>query len=400
MTKPVKRTLGIVAGIVLLIMLARACRPKPVDVDIAEVTSGPMLVSVDQDGKTRVKERYVVSAPVAGRLERIALDPGDPVVKGETVLAVIAPGDPALLDARHAIQAEARLSAAQAARAQATLQLDRARGACRLASNDLARATQLLEAGGVSRQAFDQAEFAERTADGEVEAMERALEIADFDVQQARAALDWANAETGPGKADRLVIRAPVDGGVLRVFEDSSRVVAPGTPLLELGNRVNLEIVVDVLSEEAIDIAPGARVIVEHWGGEHPLAGAVRRVEPAAFTKMSALGVEEQRVNVIVDLLDPPEQRAALGDGYRVEARIVTWETGATLKIPAGGLFRKGRNWAVFLAVRRRARLRAIKVGHMNGIEAEVLDGLSTGDRIVVNPGDTVQDGVAIRVRE
>jgi len=395
-----KRILLGVGGVVLLVMLVRAFQPKPVDVDVADVSFGPMRVTVDQDGKARVRERYVVSAPVAGRLDRIMLKPGDAVTSGKTVLAAVMPTDPALLDARVATEAEARVSAADAAREQAGLLLQRARAAYRIASNDLVRARDLLECGGLSRQDFEMAEFTERTGAGEVSTSKYALDIAEFQVQQARAALSWLEPSSSDSPPGRHVIHAPLDGRVLRVFEESSRVVMPGTPLLELGDHADLEIVVDVLSEDAVKILPGAKVVLEHWGGDHPLTGRVRRVEPAAFTKISALGVEEQRVNVIIDLADPAERRAQLGDGYRLDARIVVWESAGVVKIPVGGLFRREDKWAVFTVSGGRARLTPVSVSHMNGREAEVTKGLAKGDRIIVHPADTVRDGVAVRIRK
>jgi len=400
MKKSSKKAIGIAAGVLMVAGIANSFRPKPVDVDATGAVFGPMRVTVDDDGKTRVRDRYTVSAPVAGRAERIELDPGDPVKKDETVLAVIEPGDPALLDARAAEQAAARLDAARAAREQAELELQRAVAAHRLASNDLARAHGLLAVGGISRQAFDQAEFTERNTAGGVTAALRGLEIAAFEVEQARAMLKWmgAGGEEG-GKPARYVVRSPVSGSALRVFDKSARVVAPGTPLVETGNPADLEVVVDVLSADAVRVPPGARVILEHWGGGRPLEGRVQRVEPAAFTKLSALGIEEQRVNVIVELIDPPEKRRQLGDGYRVEARIITWESDGVLRVPAGALFRADDRWAVFAAEKGRARLRKLEIGHMNGTEAEVLEGLDEGDLVVVHPGDTVSDGAAVRVR-
>lgn len=392
------RKLGPVAvALVVIAGLVWAFLPRPLEVDVARVERGPFRVTVDEEGKTRVRERYLVSAPLEGRLRRIPLEAGAAVRAGETPLATIDPLDPALLDARSRAEAEARVRAAEAAEAQAGPNLDRARADHALAAQELERAKRLFENEVVSRQELDEAERKERTTAADLEAARFATEIAAFELEVARAAL----VRTRPGSLEdgTLGILSPVDGRVLRVFEESETVVRPGEKLMELGDPTDLEVEIDVLSSDAVRIPAGAEVVLEHWGGELPLGGRVRLVEPGGFTKVSALGVEEQRVNVIVDLTDPPEVRRSLGDGYRVDARIVVWEDPDVLRVPSGALFRREEQWAAFAIEGRRARLRTLRIGQQNGLEAQVLDGLREGQRVVLHPSDRIDDGVLVTPR-
>jgi HlyD family secretion protein len=400
MRLPVRRLLLLLAALVAAGALVYAFLPAPVEVDVAPVTRGPLQVTVDADGKTRIKERYVVAAPLAGRLLRVDLHPGDAVTAGKTPLASIEPADPALLDVRARAEAEARVRAAEAAQDRAEAERGRARQADELARHDRERARQLAASHSASREELERVEHRERMAAEELRSAEFALRIAAFELEQARAALLRTRPDS-PGELEdwRLTVLAPIDGRVLRVFQESATVVSPGTRLLELGEPADLEAEIDVLSADAVKVRPGARVLLERWGGDRPLQGRVRVVEPAGYTKISALGVEEQRVWVIVGLTDPPEARAALGDAYRVEARIVTWEGDDVLKAPAGAVFRHGDGWAVFLVRGGRAGLRPVQVGQSNGLETEILAGLEAGDRVIVHPGDRVRDGVVIRPR-
>jgi len=382
-----KRKLGIAAaGLVLAGALIYLFWPAPVDVDVAPAVRGPLLVTVDREGKTRVRERYVVSAPLAGRLRRIELHPGDMVKEGETVLAVIEPVDPSLLDARARAEAEAKENAAKEARSLAETNLSQAR-------SELERARRLLPSGGIAREEYDRAEHRERAATF-------ALKIAEFELAQARAALLHIRPRS-PGETDAswLFIRSPITGCVLEVFQENSRVLMAGMELLCIGDTGDLECVIDVLSTDAVKVRPGARAFLEHWGGGGPLLGRVRRVEPGGFMKVSALGVEEQRVNVLIDLVEPREKWERLGDAYRVEARIVVWEGENVLKVPAGALFRRGEGWAVFRVINGKARLAPVRIGHGNGLETEVLEGLDESDQVVVHPSDRVQDGTRVAPR-
>ncbi|MFO0876167.1 MAG: HlyD family efflux transporter periplasmic adaptor subunit [Gemmataceae bacterium] len=389
--------LGTVVGLTVLVGVIWSFLPTPIDVDLAPVTRGDLLVTIDHEGKTRVKDRYIVSAPLTGRLLRINLRAGDPVRTRETILGVIEPIDPTLLDARTRAQAEATVEAARATHKKALAQVESARAASTQANRELARGRVLRPSRSIADQEFEALVHAVDSRAAELRAAEFAVQIAAFELEQARAALIHTRPRS-PGETEpfRFEIPSPITGVVLRVFQESATVTQPGMRLLEIGDPVDLECEIDVLSTDAVKVKPGQRVLLEHWGGPHTLIGRVRLREPSAFTKVSALGVEEQRVNIIVDLIDPPERRPTLGDGYRVEARIVTWEGRDVLRVPAGALFRQGEGWAVFRQEKGRARLRPVTVGPGNGLEAEVVEGLSEGDSVVLHPSDRVRDGVAI----
>jgi HlyD family secretion protein len=379
-----------VAALVGLVWLLRA---PPVRVELATAERGPLEVTVDEEGRTRVRLRYTVAAPISGRLERIALDEGDAVEAG----AVVARVSPAPLDTRSIAQAQAGLDAANAARREAHARVSQARAAFAQAERELARARTLAEQSTISAQGLEQAELSRTSRAEELRAAREGEDAASHQVEAARAALLAAGgAETDPQRGDTdsaVPVRAPAAGRVLRVFEESSRVVAVGTPLLELGDPANLEIVVDVLSSDAVKIRPGDEIRVEAWGGDAPLAARVRLVEPAGFTKISALGVEEQRVNVIGDFVDPP---GALGDGYRLEARIVVFRAEDVLRAPASALFRRGDGWYVFAARDGRAALRPLEVGQRGLDAVEIRAGLAPGDAVVLHPSDRLADGVRI----
>lgn len=387
-------------GLVVLGLLVWAFLPAPIDVDIGRVVRGPLLVTVDHEGKTRVRERYIVSSPLAGRQLRLELKPGDRVEAGKTLLTTIEPADPALLDLRSRTQAQKRVESALASRKQAEINLEKVKGLHDQARRDLSRAETLRLSRGISEQEYDNNVYREHTTGSELKAAEFALQVAQFEMEQAQAALLHTRPRS-PGEAEpfRFDIRSPITGVVLRVFQESEAVVVPGTRLMEVGDTADLECEIDVLSADAVKIRPGARVLLEQWGGEQPLHGRVRVVERSAFTKISALGVEEQRVWVIVDFADPFTQRERLGDGYRVEARIVVWEGQDVLKIPAGALFRRGDGWAVFAVNNGRATLRSLTVGRSNGLETEVLDGLQEGEEVILHPSDRIKDEVAVSAR-
>ncbi len=397
--RPLVRNLGwVVAGLVVVGLLAYAFRPVPVEVDTAAVARGPLVVTVNAEGKTRIRERYTVSAPLAGQLLRIQLHPGDEVTAGQSVLATIEPSDPSLLDARAKAEIDARVKATDAARQQADAALKRARSAHELAVKQWERVKGVRSV--ASAEEIDVAEARARLAADEVRTAEFAVRVAEFEYEQAKAARVRTQPRlTAEVENDRLDIRSPIGGRVLRVFQESEAVVPVGTKLLELGDPRDLEMEIDVLSTDAVKMRPGARVIVDHWGGPEPLVGRVRVVEPAGFLKVSALGVEEQRVNVIADFTDPLDKRKPLGDAYRVEARIVISE-GDAVKVPAGALFRTGDGWACFAVRDGRAKLTGVNVGRSNGLETELLGGLSEGDPVVLHPSDRVKDGVRVARRE
>jgi HlyD family secretion protein len=381
-------------GAALVALIVLGLWPKALPIEAGTVSRGPLVETVNEEGMTRVKNRYVVSAPVSGQLRRIDWKAGAEVVAGRTPLAMLETAGADLLDARAQAQAEARVRAAEAAREAAGAQRERAAAAARLYATDLGRMQRLLEQKVISAQEFDGAQMRASTSTQEARAAEFALQVAEFELEQARA-LQRRSQPGGGGEP--LVITSPVGGRVLRVLQESARVVPAGFPLMEVGDPGDLEARIEVLSRDAVAIRPGSRVLLEKWGGPAALAGRVRVVEPSAFTKVSALGVEEQRVYVVVDFLDPLEQRPALGDAYRVEARIVTWESADVLKAPAGALFQRGGTWQAFVLDGGTARLRTVKVGHSDGLETEVLEGLKAGDRVVVYPGDQIADGVRVK---
>ncbi|NOZ40735.1 MAG: HlyD family efflux transporter periplasmic adaptor subunit [Planctomycetes bacterium] len=401
-------TVLFVAGVVGAIVYGLI--PAPVEVDLATVEQGSIRVTVDQDGKTRIREKYVVSAPLAGRLQRIELEPGDEVRAGETLLASIEPRDPELLDARSIAQAEARVKAAEASVQKMEPILEEVEAAQEFAESELQRVREARKKSpqSISTSEIESKLLAYRTRSALLRTTKHNREISNFELDQARAALIHSRPHVGKeatespesnGNGWNFNIRSPIDGRVLRVFQESTAVVSSGTPLLELGDPTDLEVEIDVLSRDAVKIHAGALVLLEHWGGEKTLQGRVRLVEPSAFTKISTLGVEEQRVNAIVDLVDPPQDRTALGDGFRVEARIIVSEATDVIKTPTSALFRVGDEWAVFRVVDGVAQQTVIVLGRQNGLEAEVFYGLSAGDQVVVHPGDDVADGTTVRAR-
>jgi HlyD family secretion protein len=378
--------------------LAIGYMPRAVPVDVAEVRRAPLAVTVEEEGKTRVRERYLVSAPVAGFVRRSGLDAGDGVKAGQ-VLAVIDPARAVALDPRSRAQAQAQASAALAALAVAEENARDAAAAARLAQQERARSEALRQSNFVSEQALDAARTAETRARAGEAAAQHAVRVARFDLETARAAVaSTARLQAGAG-TDVLQVRAPVAAHVLRLQQESEGAVEAGQPLLEIGDPESLEVEVEVLSTHAVRIAPGSKVILDRWGGEQAVEGRVRVVEPSGFTKISALGVEEQRVRVIVDFSSPREAWARLGDGYRVEARFVLWEGQDVLQLPTSALFRQGEGWAAFVLDGRRVRLTPVEIGQRAGLASQVVSGLKAGDRVVAHPDETIEDGVRVKPR-
>lgn len=394
--KPKSLAVVVLLGLALGGAVVWAFRARPVAVDVARVTRGPLVVTVDEEGRTRIRQRYVVSAPLAGRLARVELRPGDAVEAGRTVVATIEPAAAELLDPRARALAEARLKSAEAGVARSGTLQARAEVARAHAATELVRAQDLFRKGGLSHQELDAAEVRAAETESDWRAADFAARMAGHERDMARAALAEGD-EAGPGATRE--VRAPVGGRVLRVFQESATVVAPGARLLEIGDPADLEVVVEALSTDAVRVGPGTRVLVEQWGGDEPLAGRVRVVEPAGFTKVSALGVEEQRVNVIVDFAGPASARRALGDGFRVEVRMVVWEGTDVRKVPGGALFREGDAWAVFVVEGGRAVRRAVELGRRGEREAEVRSGPEAGALVVVHPGDRVRPGARVAPR-
>ena len=388
--------LAAVAAVGLLLALRKA----PVEVDVAGVTRGRLAVTLDEEGETRVRERYVVSAPVAGRLRRIELEPGDPVQAKKTVVATFVPGDPALLDMRARGEVDARVGAARAAEQRTRAETDRDRAQLALARSEHTRVRRLAEGGVASQADLDRVKQNLESAQSTLAAAERAAAGAMQDLRAAQArALEVESGQTRGGRLENLTLRSPIDGVVLRRLRESEAVVPAGEPLLEVGDPANLEIVADYLSADAVQMKPGMPVEIERWGGERPLSGRVRRVEPGGFLKISALGVEEQRVNIIIDFEDPRAAWAALGDGYRVEVRVVTWQGKDVVKVPGSALFRQGEGWAVFRAKDRRAEQKSVEVGHRGELEAEIRSGLDPGDKVVVHPPEDLRPGAKVKIR-
>jgi len=387
-----KRMLLIAPVAAIAAAIVWAFWPKPVPVELAGVTRQPFEVTVTQPGRSRVKDRFLISAPLGGQLLRPSLHAGDRVTCGQVLLRIV-PLPPPLLDARTRAQAEARVRAAEAARAQAGSQREAVSGLLQFARAEVRRQRQLAAAGTAALRALEVAELDERSRGKELASSDAGLQVASYELQQARAALLRL---TTPGRAGETVeVRAPIAGVVLRVLQESEGPVAPGTPLVELGDVSRLEAVVELLTQDAVRISPGARVQIERWGGPQPLGARVRRVEPGGFTKVSALGVEEQRVAVVVDLDDPPPE---LGDGFRVEARITLYAAADRVQVPGGALFRSEGNWAVFIAEGDRLRLRKVDLGERSDTAAEVRSGLHPGDRVVLHPGERIRDGVRFRL--
>jgi len=390
-----------VIAVLVAAVLVYAFLPQPVPADLAEVSRGALRVTVDDEGRTRVKEVYVVSAPVAGRVLRIDRHVGDQVKAGETVLATIQPTAPTFLDLRGKRQAEAAVHAAEAALQLSEAELARAQAELEYARSDLARARKLASGDTISPKALDNAKRNFKTSEAAVAAAEATLRVKSFDLETARASLIEPGSEVAAGGGENccVSVRAPVDGCVLRLVQESEAVIAAGAPLVEIGDPRDLEVVVDLLSRDAVRIREGAEVAIDEWGGAAAVEGRVRRIEPTGFTKVSALGIEEQRVNVIIDFTDPPARWESLGHGYRVEAHIVVWQSEDALKVPVSALFRQEEDWAVFVVAEARARLRRVAIGHRNSLAAEVLDGLAEGERVVLYPSDRISDGVAVAVR-
>lgn len=394
-----KRILILTAGTAAAVAaLVWAFSPKPMAVEVAEVTRGRFEQTIDDDGKTRVLERYVVSAPLAGRVQRITLKAGDAVARGD-VLATILPSAPPLIDARTARELEQQVGAAQAALARATTAVERARTALAQHRADAQRTKKLAAQGFVSPTQLERDELNAALSAREAEAAEFERQVAEHQLALARAALTRSRQGWQEGRGERIDIRSPVAGRVLRVTQESEAVVTLGAPLLEIGDPSDLEVVVDVLSGDALQIAPGQAVRLDRQGGGTALDGRVRKVEPSAFTKISALGVEEQRVNVVIDFTSPRDRWQNLGDAYRVDARIVIHSAENALKVPVAALFRDGMQWSVFVADGNVARKRIIESPRRGAQEALVDKGLAAGDRVIVYPGDAVKDGGKITYR-
>ncbi len=388
----------IIAGLLIVGALALGFMPRAIIVDVEQATRGPLSVTVEEEGRTRVIDRFIVSAPVAGFARRVDLDVGDAVAAGD-VLLELEPLRSDVLDPRSRAEAEARVASAQAALLEAEQKINAARADEELARLELERREKLREIQYVSEGDLDRAQAKARAAKANLRSAVFGVDVAQHELEAAQTALEYSAASGGTESPEMVAIKAPVSGNVLRLIRESEGVVSSGQALLEIGDPRALEVEVDVLSADAVTIAEGTRVLFHRWGGEQPLEGVVRVVEPTGFMKISALGVEEQRVWVISDITSPTSDWERLGDGYRVEASFILWQDDGVLQVPASALFRHENGWAVFAIRDGRASLNEVTPGNRNGLRAEVQEGLVEGDIVIVHPGDDVADGTRVRPR-
>lgn len=396
MTAQTKRLLLWSLPLALLVVgLGLAFRPQPLPVDLVRAEATPLVLTLRAEGQTRVREVYRLSAPVAGEVERLPVDVGDQVVGGETVVATLRPAFSGFLDARALAEAEAALRAAEAALQQAEAEADRARAELSFARAELVRTRTLARDGTVAPRSLERASLDVRAAEAALNSALAAQETRRHQLEVARARLMQPETGSEARAACCVSLRAPITGQVLTVLHKSQAVIPGGTPLLEIGDPASLEVVADFLSADAVTIAPGMAARLFDWGGE-PLDAVVRRVEPAAFTRVSALGIEEQRVNVILDLAPNQALPERLGHGFRVMAEVVVWQADSVLTVPLGALFREGTAWAVFRVENDTARLHPVTVGRMSGERAEILSGLAAGDSVVLHPSDRLEEGMTV----
>ncbi|MCB0713046.1 MAG: efflux RND transporter periplasmic adaptor subunit [Ignavibacteriae bacterium] len=372
----------IVGGLIVVSLL-----PKPVPVDIANVSRSNMVVAVEVEGVTRVRDLFLVAASVSGRVKRIELKEGDQVSEGSPITTIY----PAQMNPAQRSELEAQISSIEASQQSTEANVEGLKNQLTQARKEEERLKNLLDAGAIAEQQYEQAELAVKTLADQLESARYAVRSTAKQVEAAKS----GRAAYGSNTAGINVV-APASGSVLRVFEESERVVMAGTPLIAIGNPKGLEIVVDVLSTDAVKIEPGDRILIDGWGGDKQLEGIVRYIEPSAFTKISALGIEEQRVNIIGMFSEYPDK---LGDGYRVIARIVTWEGADVLQVPSSALFRDGESWGVFVVEDGTAHKRTVTIGHRNAFDVEVIEGLSEGDQVILHPSNQIEDGVGVEGR-
>ncbi|MDD5198793.1 MAG: HlyD family efflux transporter periplasmic adaptor subunit [Terrimicrobiaceae bacterium] len=385
-----------ILGAALAALIVWGLLPKPIPVDVGTVTRGPLKVTVLEEGKTRIRHRYVLSSPIPAYLERVPLRAGDAIIKGVTVLATLAAAPASFLDPRARAQAVAAEQSAEAAIEQRGAQVGSVRAELDLALKELKRNEQLRRTGAIAQSQWDTAANHVDVLRRNLDSAEFALKVANFEREQARAALmQMESASPQAGKP--VEIRAPVSGRVLNVFEESARMVNAGQQIIEVGDPGDIEADIEMLSTDAVNVKSGAEVSIEQWGGGYPLPGHVSLVEPGGYTKISALGVEEQRTLVRVEFDDLPA--GVFGDRFRIEARVTTWAGGNVLQAPTGALFRRGNDWMTFALDRGRAKPVKVKIGHNNGVAAEVLDGLREGQRVILHPPDTLSAGSSVSVR-
>lgn len=397
----IKRTLIGAIALAIIGAFIYALSPKPVLVDTALVNRGALKVTVDEEGETRIREIYVVSSPLDGRVLRSPREVGDVVVKDKTLLAIIEPGDPSFLDIRTRRELEAVVAAAEASVILTESEIDRAESELEFAQSDLKRARSLAQRGTISERTLEKAALDVQTRQASLAQARANLTLRHRQLDSAKARLIGPEQKKDKAKDGSccVEVHAPVDGRVLRIDKESEQIVKAGEPLLRIGDPKDLEIVVDLLSTDAVKVKAGADARIEGWGGPKPLIAKVRRVDPAGFTKVSALGIEEQRVNTILDLTSAREDLPTLGHDFRVFVRITVWSAKDVLKVPLGALFRQGNEWAVFRVVDGTALLTPVKIGQRNAHMAEIINGLETGARVILHPSDRVSGGTSVEER-
>ncbi len=388
--------IGLIAAVVIG-LLVWGYWPQPVWVEVVTVKRAPMTVSIEEEGRTRVIDRYVIAAPVDGVTCRVQLSVGDQIKQGEVLLG-ITPLESQVLDPRSRAEAKARVAAAKSALESARDQAQSVKATADFYNSEVKRLRPLYEKGVIPKGEFDKAQMNQRTAKANSRSSRHAVEVATYELQAARSVLDYHAGKQGE-PAERVPVSSPIDGRILKLHHECEGPVRTGEPLLEVGDPEVLEVEVDVLSSDAVKIEPGMAVLFERWGGEQPLQGIVRNIEPVGFTKTSALGVEEQRVLIIADFTSPKEQWQRLGDGYRVDARFMLWHEDNVLQVPASSVFRQSDGWAVFAIENRRAQLREVKIGQRNGLITQIVEGVQEGQQVINHPSDQVEDGVRVKVR-
>lgn len=393
--KPNRKIIITLLGLVLLVLLVWGFWPGPVLVESAVAVHAPLSVTVEEEGHTRVKDRFIISAPVAGYLQRSALEVGDAVTQGQT-LALMEPLRSEVLDPRSRARAEAQVAAAQASIKGAEQQVTAARAEAKFARSDHARKQELQGRSLVSEGELEQAATRTREAGAQLRSAEFAVEVARYELEAAQTALQYSTGSDTDSALETVALQAPVTSRVLQIHRKSEGVVKTGEPLLEIGDPAALEIAVDVLSADAVRIQPGSKVQLLRWGGPQVLEAIVRTVEPTGFTRISALGVEEQRVWVIADLVSPRSDWEQLGDGYRVEAHFILWQEDKVLQVPASSLFRHENDWAIFTIENGKAHLATVSTGHGNGLATQILDGIEAGVHVILHPDDRIADGVRV----
>lgn len=389
----------LIGSIILLILIAIffSVRTPPIEVDTAEVVEAPLLVTINDEGETRVRDMFVVAAPINGRLLRVDLEAGDQVVAGQTVVARMMPAQPDFQNPRSEAEIRAHVRALQANVRSSAARISQAQAERALAAANFERTDAIFKRGFATKTAHDAARAARDSSVAQVTEALQALETAQFDLKAAQASLMGPSFSNSRGNA--LDITSPESGSILRVTQESETLLTAGSTIMELGDPVDIEIVTDLLSSDAVKIKPGSDVLIDNWGGDRPLKGKVQRIEPFGFTKISALGVEEQRVNVVIDFVDPQTARARLGHGYRVIVRLVEWSGDNIVQVPISALFRDRGIWSVFIMRDDKARLVPVKVGRMNDERAQILEGLETGASVILHPSEKIEDGTSVSLR-